>query len=336
MKIKDISKVLEAWAPTSLAESYDNVGLLVGNPQAEATGVLINLDVTESLIDEAIALGINMIVTHHPIWFTGIKRLIGDSYVSRIILKAIKADIALYAIHTNLDNVNTGVNRMIGERMGIEEMRVLSHKREQLLKLVVYAPAHLLPEMADAIYAAGARDLRTLGDGDDQGRVECIVPTYFKGAILAAMRQAMGGQEPVFHLLQTLDSDRETGSGMIGKLPQPMAKADFLAMVKERFGCGGIRYADAPLEMIKRVAWCGGAGSFLIGQAISAGADAFVTGDITYHKFFDNEDKLLLLDIGHFESEQFTSNLLHAHLSKSFPTFAVRLSEIETNPVKYC
>jgi dinuclear metal center YbgI/SA1388 family protein len=335
MKIKDISRVLEAWAPTSLAESYDNVGLLVGNPEAEATGVLINLDVTESLIDEAVALGINMIVTHHPIWFTGIKRLIGDSYVSRIILKAIKADVALYAIHTNLDNVQTGVNRMIGERLGIKEMRVLSAKREQLLKLVFYADARVMPALADAAYGAGARDMRTTASGD-QGRVECIVPAYFKGAILAAIRKANGDVAPVFHMLPTLDSDMETGSGMVGELPEPLAKADFLAMVKERFGCGGIRYADAPREMISRVAWCGGAGSFLIGNAISAGAHAFVTGDITYHKFFDNEDKLLLLDIGHYESEQFTSNLLHAHLSKSFPTFAVRLSEIISNPVKYC
>jgi dinuclear metal center YbgI/SA1388 family protein len=335
MKIKDISRVLETWAPTSLAESYDNVGLLVGNPDADATGVLINLDVTESLIDEAVAQGINLIVTHHPIWFTGIKRLIGDSYVSRIILKAIKADVALYAIHTNLDNVQTGVNRMIGERLGIQKMRVLSAKREQLHKLVFYADAHMLPALAEAATGAGARHLRSVTEGE-QCRAECIVPTYFKGAILAAIRKANGGEAPVYHLLATMESDIETGSGMIGELPQPMAKADFLAMVKERFGCGGIRYADAPLQMISRVAWCGGAGSFLTGNAISAGADAFVTGDITYHKFFDNEDKLLLLDIGHYESEQFTSNLLHAHLSKSFPTFAVRLSEIISNPVKHC
>jgi dinuclear metal center YbgI/SA1388 family protein len=337
MKIKDIARNIEAWAPTALAESYDNVGLLVGDPEAEATGVLINLDVTEALIDEAKALGINMIVTHHPIWFTGIKRLIGDSYVSRIILKAIKADIALYACHTNLDNVQTGVNRMIGERMGITDMRILSAKREQLLQLVVYAADDALVLLTEAIRAAGGRNLHSISLGDGvQGRLECIVPAYFKSTVLQALRQVQPGVEPVFHLMPTLDSDVETGSGMIGNLPQALPKADFLAMVKERFGCGGIRYADAPKELIGRVAWCGGAGSFLIGNAIGARADAFVTGDITYHKFFDNEDKLLLLDIGHHESEQFTSNLLHAHLSKSFPTFAVRLSDIKTNPVKYC
>lgn len=335
MKIKEIARALEAWAPTSLAESYDNVGLLVGDPNAEATGVLINLDVTESLIDEAQALGINLIVTHHPIWFTGIKRLVGDNYVSRILLKAIKADVALYAIHTNLDNVHTGVNRMIGERMGISTMRVLSPKREQLLKMVFYGQANALAMLADAAYGAGARDLRSMSNGDE-GRVECIVPAYFKGAVMAALRSANDNVMPICHVLATLDSDPQAGSGMIGDLPEPLSKQAFLEMVKEKFHCGGIRYADAPMQTVQRVAWCGGAGSFLIGNAIAAGADAFVTGDITYHKFFDNEGKMLLLDIGHFESEQFTSNLLHAHLSKTFPTFAVRLSEIETNPVKYC
>lgn len=260
MKVRDIAKALEQLAPPTLAEAYDNVGLLVGEPDAEATGVLINLDVTEALIDEARALGTNLIVTHHPIWFTGLKRLNGENYVSRIILKAIREGVALYACHTNLDNVRTGVNRMIGERLGALNMRILSPKR---------------------------------------------------------------ADEP------------EIGSGMIGELPAAITREEFLALVKDRFGCGGIRYADASIAAIQRVAWCGGAGSFLIANAIGAGADAFLTGDITYHKFFDNEGKILLLDIGHHESEQFTSHLLHGYLSETFPTFAVRLSEIKTNPVKY-
>jgi dinuclear metal center YbgI/SA1388 family protein len=259
VRIKDIARAIEEFAPPQLAESYDNVGLLVGDPNTEATGVLINLDVTESLIDEAVAEGINLIVTHHPIWFTGLKRLNGDNYVSRIIIKAIQKGVALYACHTNLDNVMAGVNNMIGERLGVENMRILSPK----------------------------------------------------------------------------NLDSSVGSGMIGELPRAYSKNDFLALVKERFGCGGIRYADAPVEKVWRVAWCGGAGSFLISNAIHAGADVFFTGDITYHKFFDNENRILLLDIGHHESEQFTSNLLHRHLSKTFPTFAVRLSKIETNPVRY-
>lgn len=264
MKIQDIAAALEALAPPAFAESYDNVGLLVGHPETEVTGALINLDVTESLIDEAVKRGINLIVTHHPIWFTGRKRLNGEDYVSRIIIKAIKSDVALYAIHTNLDNVQEGVNRMIGERMGATQMEILRPKR--------------------GVEAA---------DGS-----------------------------PI-------------GSGMLGILPEPLSRGAFLARIKEAFHCGGIRYADAPVETIRKVAWCGGAGSFLTGAAIAAGADAFVTGDITYHKYFDNESKILLLDIGHHESEQFTSLLIYNYLSETFPKFAVHLSEINTNPVKY-
>ncbi|MFN8393438.1 MAG: Nif3-like dinuclear metal center hexameric protein [Bacteroidia bacterium] len=333
MKIKTIVRAIEEYAPPGLAESYDNVGLIVGEPDVEATGVLINLDVTESMIDEAVEAGCNLIVTHHPIWFTGIKRLNGENYVSRIILKAIRANVALYACHTNLDNVAYGVNRMIGSRLGIENMRVLSAKRDQLLKLVFYGQKKDIHLWEDAAYAAGARDLRTSESGHD-ARVECILPAYKKGAVLGALKQAANGDLD-YHILPTQDTDHETGSGMIGELPRPLSKEEFFALVKERFHCGGIRYADADIREVRRVAWCGGAGSFLTGNAISAGADAFITGDITYHKFFDNEGKMLLLDVGHYESEQFTSNLLHGFLSKSFPNFAVRLSKIETNPVKY-
>lgn len=333
MKIKTIVRAIEEYAPPGLAESYDNVGLIVGEPDTEATGILINLDVTESMIDEAVQSGCNMIVTHHPIWFTGIKRLNGENYVSRIILKAIRANVALYACHTNLDNVAYGVNRMIGTRLGIENMRVLSAKRDQLLKLVFYGQKKDIHQWEDAADAAGARDLRTSESGHD-ARVECILPAYRRGAVLGALKQAANGDLD-YHILPTQDTDHETGSGMIGELPNALSKEEFFALVKEKFGCGGIRYADADIREVRRVAWCGGAGSFLTGHAISAGADAFITGDITYHKFFDNEGKMLLLDIGHYESEQFTSNLLHGFLSKSFPNFAVRLSKIETNPVKY-
>ncbi|MCL4105550.1 UNVERIFIED_CONTAM: hypothetical protein GTU68_057425 [Idotea baltica] len=259
MKFKDIARTLAAWAPPSLAESYDNVGLIVGLPNTECTGILINLDVTEALLDEAIAKGANLILTHHPIWFGARKRLNGEDYVSRIIIKAIKNDIGLLACHTNLDNVQDGVNRRIGEVMGANKMQILSPKGKM----------------------------------------------------------------------------KEVGSGMIGYLPAPMAKRDFLQHVKDKFRCGGIRYADFPGETIHKVAWCGGAGSFLIGHALRAGADAFVTGDITYHKYFDNENRLLLMDIGHYESEQYTSQLLHHYISEKFVSFAVHLSEIETNPVNY-
>ena len=334
MKFRDIAKAIEAWAPPVLAESYDNVGLLVGEPDTEATGVLINLDVTEALIDEAVAKGCNMIITHHPIWFTGIKRLNGENYVSRIILKAIREKVGLYACHTNLDNIQTGVNRMIGERLGVEKMRVLSTKKDQMRFLVCAVPNAVFDKTAAAMKAAGARNIRN-ADTANAGLLECTLPVYYQGAVISALRKHHPAANPVIHLMPTFDKDQESGSGMIGELPAPMAKEDFMKLLKERFGSGGIRYADSHHKTIKKVAWCGGAGSFLIRNAISAGADAFFTGDITYHKYFDNEGKILLLDIGHFESEQFTSNLLHSHLSKIFANFAVRLSEINTNPVKY-
>ncbi len=258
MQIREIADALEVWAPPPVAESYDNVGLLTGHPNTKATGVLINLDATEDVVDEAIEKGLNMIVAHHPIWFTGRKRLNGEDYVSRTIIKAIKHDIALYACHTNLDNVRDGVNHKIAEKLGLRDTSFLRPK-----------------------------------------------------------------------------ANPEYGSGLLGTLPAPLEKEQFLTLVKETFHCGGIRYSDAPLEHIQQVAVCGGSGSFLTADALAAGADALVTADITYHKFFDHENRLLLLDIGHYESEQFTSELLAGFLSEKFANFAVHLSEVYTNPVRY-
>ncbi len=363
MKFKDISNLLAQWAPPSLAESYDNVGLLVGNPNTECTGVLINLDVTESLIDEALEKGVNLIVTHHPIWFGARKRLNGEDYVSRIIIKAIKSDVGLLACHTNLDNVNHGVNYKIGQLLGVEQPKILSPKRDLVRKLSVYVPQDATAAVQDALFAAGAGQIGnyseasftasgtgtfkpmagaqpaigTIGERESVAEhlLEVIFPDYLQGAVLRALQNAHPYEVPAYQVVQTIGKGLEIGSGMIGDLQAPMAKADFLAHVKKTFRCGGIRYADFPGETIQKVAWCGGAGSFLTRSAIRAGADAFVTGDITYHKYFDNEDSILLMDIGHYESEQFTSQLLRDFISEKFATFAVHLSEIETNPVKY-
>lgn len=259
MLVSDIAKELESWAPPEVAESYDNVGLLVGNPKSEVTGILVNLDMTEEVVEEAHAKGCNVVVAHHPIWFAGRKRLVGDDYVSRAIMKAIKLDVSLYAIHTNLDNVRSGVNRVISDRLGLQYLSFLKAK----------------------------------------------------------------------------DTEGNIGSGMIGMLPDALTKEEFLNLIKDEFKCGGIRYADAPIETIRKVAVCGGAGSFLTNEAIRRGADAFVTADVTYHKFFDNEQQMLLLDIGHYESEQYTSELIVSYLSQKFTNFAILNSETVTNPVKY-
>ena len=258
--VQDVAHELETWAPPTLAESYDNVGLLVGNPMAPITGILVNLDMTEAVIDEAIQTGCNMVVAHHPIWFGSRKRLIEEDYVSRTIIKAIRHGVNLYAIHTNLDNVRHGVNEKMALQLGLQDLLILK-------------------------------------------------PSAKEATI---------------------------GAGMIGELPEALTSSQFLARVKDAYHCGGIRYADTIEKRdIKRVAVCGGAGSFLIADALRAGADAFVTADITYHKFFDNESKILLLDIGHYESEQFTSQLIAGFLSNIFSTFAVHLSGVYTNPVRY-
>ncbi len=262
LPVQNIIEIIEEWAPLPAAESYDNVGLLVGWRDTEVTGVLINLDVTEELLEEAKAAGVNMIITHHPIWFMPRKRLTGEDYVSRIIIKAIEYGIVLYACHTNLDNIRTGVNQKICDRLGLIHTDFLQPK-----------------------------PLNRIG--------------------------------------------QDLGSGMIGELAEALSPEDFLQKVKTAFHCGGIRYAAASPEKIRKVAVCGGAGSFLTAEALNAGVDAFVTADITYHKFFDNENKIWLLDIGHFESEQFTSELIYNYISKKIPNFAVRLSDTRTNPVKY-
>ena len=254
--------MLEAWAPPPVAESYDNVGLLVGYPDMEVTGVLINLDMTEEVVEEAIKLGVNMIVAHHPIWFSARKRLNGEDYVSRTIIAAIKHDVALYACHTNLDNIRSGVNRRIAETLGLQNVDFL----------------HPKPVRTD---------------------------------------------------------EQSVGSGMIGMLPAPLSKQDFMQLIKDKFQTGGIRYADTNKSHIQKVAVCGGSGSFLTREALLQNADAFVTADITYHKYFDNEGAMLLLDIGHFESEQFTSALILEFLSGKFSNFVLRLSKVNTNPVRY-
>ncbi|HHB77927.1 MAG TPA: Nif3-like dinuclear metal center hexameric protein [Saprospiraceae bacterium] len=260
MKISQITTHLEEIAPRHLQESYDNAGLIVGDAEAECTGCLISLDVTEAIIDEAMAKGCNLVVAHHPIIFGGIKQLVGANYVQRTVIKAIKNNVAIYAIHTNLDNVLHGVNAMIGEKLGLEDLTILRPKS---------------PEQA------------------------------------------------------------EIGAGVVGYLAEAMEEKEFLGFLKREMETACIRHTAFLGQPIKKVALCGGSGSFLLKDAIQAGADVFITGDFKYHEFFDAEDKILIADIGHFESEQFTIPLIYRYLSEKFPTFALRFTETNTNPIKY-
>jgi dinuclear metal center YbgI/SA1388 family protein len=363
MKIQEILNELEYLAPPALQESYDNSGLMVGEPGIECTGALLTLDITEAVIEEAAHLGVNLIIAHHPIWFQARKRLNGEDLVSRCILLAIRKNIALYSIHTNLDNVLSGVNQVIAQKLGLKNLKILDPKPALLLKLVVYVPKDYSEKLLNALFQAGAGKIGAYdecafvseGIGSfrpsdsakpfsgtagvreqaQENRVEVIFQSWLKNRVIAAMYQSHPYEEVAWQLFRTENTLGEYGSGMIGELEHDLPKQEFLALVKEAFKTGGIRYADKQGEFVRKIAVCGGSGSFLIPNALRAKADALLTADISYHKFFDGEGRMMILDIGHFESEQFTPLLIHEVLSKKFTNFALHLSKIRTNPVQY-
>ncbi len=363
MKLSAIIAALEMLAPSDLQESYDNSGLITGNPDMEITGTLICLDSIESIIDEAIHKKCNLVVAHHPIIFSGLKKITGKNYIERVIIKAIKNDIAIYAIHTNLDNVAHGVNRKIAEKLGLKNSRVLSEKERNILKLVTYVPHAQAEKVIEALFEAGAGHIGnyseccfkhegsgTFKPGNDanphigeknirhtepESCVEIILESRLKNKVLAALKAAHPYEEVAYEILQLENKNQLTGAGMIGELEESMPAEEFFKSLKTRMNTNCVRYTSDHGKSIKKVAVCGGSGSFLIGNAIAAGADIFITGDFKYHQFFDAEGKIIIADIGHFESEQYTIELIGDWLREKFPTFAVHLTEINTNPINY-
>ena len=362
-KIGDIITYLEQIAPPLLQEDYDNAGLLTGSKNQEITGVLISLDATESVIDEAISLGFNLIISHHPVIFKGLKKITGSNYVEKTIIKAIKNDIALYAIHTNLDNVKNGVNHKIASKLGLVDIRILKSKASVLCKLVSFVPKDKVLDVLDSVHATGAGvignynhcSFRTPGTGRfkpnqkanpytgkrnefeevDEERIELIYPLHLEQNVVEALKTAHPYEEVAF-FIQKLDNKAENiGSGMIGQLETDLSMKDFLLTLKKIFNLKHIKYTPVQNDKIKKVAVCGGAGSFLIKVAKEAGADAFVSADIKYHDYFDAEGKILVADIGHFESEVFTKELILELLNKKFSNIALQLSEVNTNPIRY-
>jgi dinuclear metal center YbgI/SA1388 family protein len=363
IKISDILKPLQEWAPLSLAENYDNVGLLTGTQAMECTGVLICLDVTQDVVDEAKLKGCNLIISHHPIWFGAKKSLLESELTDRIILKAIKNDICLYSIHTNLDNTIKGVNAKIGEKLNLSGCTILKPLSGKLIKLETFVPHAFTKVVADALFEAGAGNIGNydecsfFGEGigtfrpNEQAnpfegtrnqrsivnevKMEFVLEDFKRQNVWKALRDSHPYEEIAFQFLPTLNALPHIGAGMVGFLPEPVEGEIFLELVKSVFKCGGIRYSGPANRHIRKVAVCGGSGSFLIKDALNQGADAFVTADISYHKFFENEDRMLLMDIGHYESEQFTIQLISEHILQFFPKFAVHLTEVYTNPVRY-
>lgn len=363
MKISKVINFLNAIAPPAYQESYDNSGLIVGDSNAELTGILVSLDCTEEVIGEAMKKGLNLVVAHHPIVFGGLRKITGKNYVERTVIKAIKNDIAIFAIHTNLDNVQHGVNAKISEKIGLQNTRILAPKKQILKKLTVFTPTEGKEKLLDALSKAGAGNIgnyskcsfQTEGVGTfkpdesanphigeygkleavPESRVEVIFPAYLEGRILAAMREAHLYEE-VAHYIHLLENEnQEIGSGMIGELPQAMTGKEFLAHLKKSMSLQVIKHTKIPNKPIRKIAVCGGSGGFLLRKAISAQADIFITADYKYHEFFDADGKIIIADIGHYESEVFTKDLLKDFLVKEFKSLKIEICKAVTNPVQY-
>jgi len=364
MIVKDIIKAVETFAPAHYQESYDNSGLQIGDPDMELTGVLVTLDVTEAVLKEAQQRNCNMIVAHHPLLFSGLKRITGKNYTERIVQYAVKNDIAIFAAHTNLDNMKKGVNAKIAEKLNLESTAILSMKMDTLCKLYTFAPQNAADKVRNALFAAGAGDIgkyrecsfNSNGTGTftpdrdanpvigeaggsrewvDEVKIEVLVQKHKETEVLKALFESHPYEEVAYEFVALQNANQEIGAGMIGSLTQSMDEKSFLSFLKDRMKTNCIRHTSLLGKPVRKVALCGGSGSFLLKDAIAAGADIFITGDFKYHQFFDADGRIVIADIGHYESEQFTVELLSDILNKKFPNFATLLSNLTTNPVKY-
>ena len=361
--IRHVTEALEEWAPKSFQESYDNAGLLTGNPSDKITGILVTLDCVEAVVDEAIHANCNLIVAHHPIIFKGVKKLTGSNYIERTVIKAIRNNIAIYALHTNLDNVITGVNRKICEKIGLSNIKILSPKTDTLTKLVTFVPKENTETVLSALHEVGVGQIgnykncsfKVEGTGtflpDDQAnptigtkgkqefvtedRVEVIFPNHLETKVIASLRASHPYEEVAYYLTRLSNENQEVGSGMVGELEEALDPKEFLERLKIRMDLQVVRHTELLKNPVKKVAVCGGSGSFLLPQAIRAGAQVYVSADFKYHEFFDAENRIIIADIGHYESEVYTKELLQEVLRKKFPTFAINFSRTVTNPISY-
>ncbi|MCL6219757.1 Nif3-like dinuclear metal center hexameric protein [Zunongwangia pacifica] len=363
MIIQDIIKEIEEFAPLNYAEDFDNVGLLVGGKNTTVTGALITLDTLEATVDEAIAKNCNLIVSFHPIIFSGLKKITGKNYVERVVLKAIKNDIAIYAIHTALDNQYKGVNDMICEKIGLINRQILIPKKKSIKKLLTFVPKNDAEKVRKAIFDAGGGSIGNYdhcsfnvnGQGSFKGnessnpvigergnlhyeeetQIGITFPSHLEGKILNALFTSHPYEEVAYEITSLENSNQHLGMGMIGELEEPQEEKAFLKAIKSTFKTGCIRHSELLEKPIKKVAVLGGSGAFAIENAKRAGADVYITADLKYHDFYKAEKNIVLADIGHYESEQFTKNLLYSFLTKKFSNFALILAETNSNPIKY-
>ncbi len=361
--VSDICSCIEEFAPLSYQESWDNCGLLVGRPDQPVNKVLLTIDVTEAVVAEAVEQQAQMIISHHPVIFSGIKRLTGDTDAQRAIGLAIRNDIAIYAAHTNIDVAPGGVSHRMAGKLGLVDMQVLSPQGSGLQKLVTYIPYSHFEQVREAIFRAGAGHI---GNYDSCGysaegkgsfralenarpfvgrhgelhtepeiRFETVFPVHLGKRVIAALFENHPYEEPAYDIYALQNANKLVGLGVVGMLPAPVSEHHFLKKLKETFLVPAIRHTNVRDREICRVALCGGSGSSLLANAIRSKADAFVTADFKYHQFADAGEDILVADIGHFESEQFTKEIFHELLMKKFPNFAVHFSKIKTNPINY-
>lgn len=363
LRIKDIIREIEKYAPLPLQEDFDNAGVQVGDVNQPAAGALLCLDVTEEVIDEAIELGCNLIISHHPLAFKPFKSLRGATYIERCIMKACKHDIVIYAAHTNLDNARGGVNFKLAEMIGLQNIRVLSPQKDALLKLVTFVPSSYAETVRNTLFQAGAGSVggydscsfNLYGEGtfrakeganpfvgeigemhyESETRIETILPAYNKLAVTRALRSVHPYEEPVMDFYPLKNSWEQAGSGIVGELPVEEDERTFLQRIKDIFDVSCIKHSAWIGRTIREVAICGGSGAFLVKEAIAYGADVFITGEAKYNDFYDVEDRILLAVIGHYESELCTKEIFYEIISKKFSTFALHLSNVNSNPVNY-
>ncbi len=363
MLIKEITDHIELQAPLSLQESYDNAGLIIGDKSSEAKGVLICIDITDEVLEEAINKKCNLIISHHPLIFKGIKKINGKNFTEKLIIKAIKNDLAIYAAHTNLDNIIKGVNSIVADKLGLKNITILSPKKDLLKKLVTFCPLSHADNVRQSLFNNGAGNIGNYdncsfnieGKGtfranenanpfvgeinqlhyEEEVRIEIIFYTYQETRIIEALLKSHPYEEVAYDIYSLQNESTNIGSGIIGELENEESIDEFLSKIKDITKAKGIRHSKIIKNKIKKIALCGGSGSFLIHDAIAASADILITGDIKYHDFFEADNKIILADIGHYESEQFTKELIYSLLIKKFPNFAVFISDINTNPIFY-
>ncbi|MCD6347719.1 MAG: Nif3-like dinuclear metal center hexameric protein [Bacteroidales bacterium] len=363
MEVQDITRLIEQTAPLGLQEGFDNAGLMCGSPEMGIDSCLVCLDVTKKVVKEAITLGAKLIIAHHPLIFNGLKNLVPDGGVNDVLIDCIRHDIAVYAAHTNLDKVPNGVSGILADKLGLLNQQILSPEKSALLKLIAFVPGSHISQVSDSLFAAGAGHIGeydscsfvTAGEGsfraldganpyvgepgelhkESELRLEVVLPAYLKLKVVQALMNSHPYEEVAYDLFALENEHSFVGLGIIGDLPEPVSEEDFLSVMKEELDLRCIRHTGFLKQKVSRIAVCGGTGYDFLSQAITVGAQIYVSADFKYHQFFEAGDKILIADVGHYESEHFAKEVIKRIVTENLPNFAVHLSKINTNPINY-